>query len=354
MTTDLTTILKVLADPTRLRLLGLLAREELSVTELARAVAMSQSRVSNHLKLLREHQLLDERREGAYVLVRLARGPALPEDLWAAIETRLSAVEGRADDLARLEKVLDDRRKRSRAFFDRAAAEWDVVGSEFQRGLVRWQALACLVDRDLVVADVGCGTGYIARALVRVAERVICIDHSAAMLEQARANLASQNAHVELRQGELDHLPLADGEVDAVFASLVLHHVPDVVAALREMRRALKPGGRLIITDLLPHKETWMSDTMADLRLGFDATDLKSRVEKAGFVAVEIEGVEDAYVVDGPGGKKTELPLFLIHARVPLNAANAAIDAARGRPALTSQSPEASPLAPLPLGENRR
>src|SRR5688572_6067436 len=164
---ELTNVLKVVADPTRLRILGLLAREELSVGELARAVAMMQSRVSNHLKVLRECGMLEERREGASVLVRLARGQGMPDDLWAVIESRLASVEGRANDLERLEQVLEDRRKRSRQFFDRVAPEWDVVGSEFKRGIARWRALGSLVPSGLVVADVGCGTGYMAREIGR-------------------------------------------------------------------------------------------------------------------------------------------------------------------------------------------
>jgi ubiquinone/menaquinone biosynthesis C-methylase UbiE len=315
MKPGLTAILKLLADPTRLRLLGLLAREELAVGELARAVAMSQSRVSNHLKLLREFGLLEERRAGTFVHVRLARSDALPDDLWSAIEARLANVDGRDDDLKRLDHVLDERRKKSRVFFDRVAPEWDKLGSEFKRGSIRWRALAALVPQGMTVADVGCGTGYMARTLVRVAERVVCIDHSAAMLEQARSNLASYAGRVEFRQGELDRLPLADGEVDAIFASLVLHHVPDVVAALREMRRSLKRDGLLVVTELLPHKEAWMAETMADLRLGLDATELKSRAERAGFADVLTDVADDAYVVEAPTGRKAELPLFVLEAR---------------------------------------
>ncbi len=340
MTAPLQNLLKLLADPTRLRLLGLLAQEELQVGELARAVAMSQSRVSNHLKVLRESGFLDERREGAHVLVKLARGSGLPDDLWAAIESRLLTVEGRSDDLTRLAQVLEERRRRSRAFFDRVALEWDVVGSSFAHGLVRWRALQSLVEPGLVVADVGCGTGYLSRVLVRVAARVIAIDHSAAMLARARENLAANAASVEFRQGELDRLPLADGEVDAVFASLVLHHVPDLFAALREMRRALKPGGRLVLTDLLPHKEAWMADSFADLKLGLDPVDLRSRAEKAGFVDLAVEAIEDRHVVLGPAGKRAELPLFLLEARVPRNAAlDPSADAARLRGAVPVRQP---------------
>jgi ArsR family transcriptional regulator len=343
MANALQSLLKLLADPTRLRLLGLLAQEELQVGELARAVAMSQSRVSNHLKVLRESGLLEERREGAHVLVRLARDGALPDDLWTAIEARLHLVEGRADDLTRLAQVQDDRRRRSRAFFDRVAPEWDAVGSSFAHGLVRWRALQSLVEPELVVADVGCGTGYLSRVLVRVAERVIAIDHSQAMLARAREDLVSPAGaapRIEFRQGELDRLPLADGEVDAVFASLVLHHVPDLLAALREMRRALRPGGRLVLIDLLPHKEAWMAESFADLKPGLDPVDLRSRVEKAGFTEAAIEAIEDRHVVMGPAGKRAELPLFLLEARVSRNAAlEPAREPARQRGAVPARQP---------------
>jgi len=348
---DLANLLKVLADPTRLRILALLAREELSVGELARAVAMLQSRVSNHLKVLRECGMLEERREGSSVLVRFSRGQGIPDDLWGAVECRLGSIDGSGNDLKRLAQVLELRRKRSREYFDRVAPEWDVAGHAFKRGLARWRALSCLIPRGLVVADVGCGTGYMARALVRVAERVICVDHSAAMLEQAKARLAAHAERVEFRQGELDRLPLRDGEVDAVFASLVLHHVPDLFAALRESRRVLAPGGLFVVTDLLPHNESWMTEAMADLRLGLDATELRSRLEKAGFVDVVVDEVEDSYVVDRPEGRKVELPLLLIHARVPQNAAG---EGGRGRRTESSAAPLPSPEATLTRGDRPR
>src|SRR5262249_15065240 len=151
----------------------------------------------NHLKLLRESGMLEERREGAFVLVRRAKSRGLPddhglpEDLWGAIEARLESVEGRADDLQRLERVLEQRRAKSREFFARVAPEWDVLGSDFKLGTARLRAVTCLVPHGYVVADVGCGTGYMARALVRVAARVICIDHSAAMLAQAKERLVA-------------------------------------------------------------------------------------------------------------------------------------------------------------------
>ena len=103
---------------------------------------------------------------------------------------------------------------------------------------------------------------------------MICVDHSEAMLNQARASLEGASGHVEFRQGELDDLPLQDEEVNAVYAHMVLHHVPDLIASLKEMYRALQPGGRLVVSDLAPHRESWMTEEMADLRLGLDPTDL--------------------------------------------------------------------------------
>ncbi len=313
----LPSMLKVLADPTRLRILALLSQEELSVGELARATALAQSRVSNHLKVLRESGMLEERREGSSVLVQLATGRGLPEELWAAIEPRVRELEERSDDLDRLQRVLEDRRQRSREFFDRVAPEWDVMGSDFARGAARLEALNRLIPRQLVVADVGCGTGYMARALVKQVDRVICVDHSEAMLAQARQTLQGLASKVEFRQGELDRLPLQDGEVDAVFAHMVMHHVPDLSAALREMHRALRPGGIMVITDLVPHREAWMTEQMADLRLGVDAPDLARRAERTGFRGARTETPDDAYVVESPGGQRIELPLFLFCAHKP-------------------------------------
>ena len=308
-------VLKVLSEATRLRILGLLAREELSVGEIARCLAMSQSRVSNHLKLLREQGTLDERKEGTSVLLRLQVGDGLPEELWAAIEPRLGEVPEWADDLDRLRTVLDDRRRRSREFFDRVASEWDALGSDFASGAARWQAVSSLVPRELVVADVGCGTGYVARALLGRVDRVILVDHSDAMLDQARQTLEGVGPRAEFRRGELDHLPLSDGEVDAVFAHMVLHHVPDLSAALREMARVLKPGGTLVVCDLLPHREHWMAEEMADLRLGIDPTDLIRRARAAEFDSVHRDDPSDAYVVQAPDGRRVEFPLFLLRAR---------------------------------------
>jgi ArsR family transcriptional regulator len=309
-------VLRVLGDPTRLRILALLAQAELAVGELARALGMSQSRVSNHLKILRESDLLEERREGSFSFCRLHVPEGAPGDLWRALSPGLEALEERQADNRRLAAVLADRAD-SRSFFDRIAGDWDLIGSDFARGTGRLEALSCLVPSELVVADVGCGTGFLARALARRAARVICIDTSVAMLDKARENLRDVLAALEFRPGAMEALPLRDGEVDAAFAHMVLHHLADVATGLREMARGVKPGGQVVCVELLPHHESWMHETMADTRLGLDPAALHNDFRAAGLADVEREMLDDAYVVEHPSGRKISLPLFLMRGRRP-------------------------------------
>ncbi|HTE04822.1 MAG TPA: metalloregulator ArsR/SmtB family transcription factor, partial [Planctomycetota bacterium] len=193
-------LLRVLADPTRLRLLALLAQSELSVGEIARALAMGQGRVSNHLKVLREAELIAERREGSFTYCRLVVPGGAASGLWSALAPQLDELQDREADDRRLALVLADRAD-SRAFFDRIAGDWDLIGSDFSQGTGRLEVLGCLVPPQLVVADVGCGTGYLARVLAQRVTRVICVDTSAAMLDKARANLAGSAAALEFRTG---------------------------------------------------------------------------------------------------------------------------------------------------------
>ncbi len=309
-------VLRVLGDPTRLRILVLLAQAELAVGELARALAMGQSRVSNHLKILREADLLAERREGSFTYCRLNVPAGAAGGLWRALEPGLADLEARGADNRRLASVLADRAD-SRAFFDRIAGDWDLIGSDFARGTGRLEALSCLAPRELVVADVGCGTGYLARALARRVTRVICIDTSEAMLDKARENLRGVPAALEFRPGSMERLPLQDGEVDAAFAHMVLHHLTGVAAGLREMARVVKPGGQVVCVELLPHHENWMHDSMADTRLGLDPAALEKDFRAAGLCEVEREMLDDAYLVEHPSGRKLSLPLFLLRGRKP-------------------------------------
>ncbi|MEM9803591.1 MAG: metalloregulator ArsR/SmtB family transcription factor [Planctomycetota bacterium] len=331
-------LLKVFADPTRLRALALLAEEELSVGELSRALGMAQSRVSNHLRVLREHDLLDERRAGTSTFLRSATASAAPDAptarLWRAVEPDLSALPEHESDRIRLAGVLAERRSDDRAFFDRMAGDWDKVGALFDSGTARERACAQLLSPGLTLADLGCGTGYVARSLVGLCDRLVCIDRSAGMLEEAERRLRAatpEGTSVEFRSGELDALPLDDGELDGAVAAMVLHHLPELGPALREMRRVLRPGGTLSIVELMPHRETWMHAELGDRHLGLDPTEVQTALARAGFVDVRVEPLEDRYcpqsgatrdgsaegTTSGAAVGAVALPLYLVRGRVP-------------------------------------
>ncbi len=333
-------LLKVLADATRLRALALLGEEELSVGELSRSLAMAQSRVSNHLRVLREHDLLTERRAGTSTFLRSA---IIPENvaggsdspaarLWAAVVPDLGSIPEHESDRVRLAAVLAERHADDRAFFDRMAGDWDKVGALFSTGEARQRAAANLLPAGLTLADLGCGTGYVARSLVGLCDRLICIDRSEGMLQEAEARIrktAPEDAQVEFRQGKLDALPLEDGELDGATAAMVLHHLPELSPALREMHRVLKPGGTLSIVELMPHRETWMHADLGDRHLGLDPTSVQSELVRAGFVDVHVEPLADRYCPqpssdpardtssDASGTGVVALPLYLVRGRKP-------------------------------------
>lgn len=316
---DVTAALKLLADGTRLRILGLVEREELSVGELSRALGLAQSRVSNHLRLLREAELLSERHVGTSTHLRLVGldGGGLARRLFEGLRGELEHLPEHAADLARLDFLIAERRGRDAEFFDSVAGRWDTIAGDFENGQARQRACAQLLPAGLTVADLGCGTGYLTRSLLGVVDRVICVDRSEAMLEQARARLAGRadGMGLEFRQGEFESLPLEDGEVDGVVASMVLHHLPELEPALREMRRVLAPGGRAVILELMPHREAWVREVLGDRHLGLDPGDVLAALRRAGFDDVALDPCDDRYQPQGPDGTSVSLPLYLVRAR---------------------------------------
>ena len=318
-------LLKVLGDPTRLRILALVEREELAVGELSRALDMAQSRVSNHLRVLREAGLLVERHAGKSVFVRHgAAGAATAEAplaarLWSTLRADLGSVTEHESDLVRLERVLAERSAGGAEFFDRVAGEWDTIGVDFATGQARQRAAAAVLGRGATVADLGCGTGYVAAALFGLVDRLICVDSSDGMLRQARERLdrAPGRTELEFRSGALDRLPLADGEVDGVVASMVLHHLPSLDPAIGEMRRVVRPGGSAVAIELAPHKEAWVRERLGDRHLGLEPVDVARAFERAGFGDVHVEPLDDNYQPSSPDGRRATLSLYLVRARVP-------------------------------------
>lgn len=328
-------LLRVLGDPTRLRILGLVERAELTVGELARSLEMAQSRVSNHLRVLRDAHLLQDRHAGRTTWLRLAdfdaatsgdvNADSLPARLWTAVRADVPTLPEHQADVARLERVLRERTQRAGEFFDRVAGEWDKFAVDFATGQARQRAAAALLPRESVVADLGCGTGWFARALAPLCDRLVLVDRSQGMLDEARAKLEPlpANTRVETRRGELDRLPIDDEELDGAVAGLVLHHLADLGAVAREIFRALKPGGRVAIVELSPHTEEWMHETLGDRNLGLDPRDVLRAFERAGFVDATLESLEDHYQPHVPGGEsaaRVALPMYLVRARKPARA----------------------------------
>ena len=290
----------------------LLSMEELAVQELVTITQTSQSRVSNHLSLLKRAGLVRDRREGTWSFHSLVdpdpAGPLTPELFDAVLAPARENEEFAADALA-LEGVREQRRNRSRETHDRLARAWSSEGQAFTTGALREQAYSTLVPAGMTIADLGCGTGFLSTFFSTRGAQVIAVDHAPAMLQAARDGAPEG---VDYRQGELDELPIADAEVDATFANLVWHHLADMRRAAEEIARITKPGGRVVITDLLPHQEEWMRDELGDHRLGLTPDSVIAELAQVGFGELTWESVKDQYEVVGSNGQRATLPLFLV------------------------------------------
>jgi len=314
-------VLKLLSDSTRLRALALLERQELSVGELSRALGMTQSRVSNHLRIIREAGLLAERHAGTSTFVHLAlaeNGNPVTR-LWKTLRQELPGLTEHDADLARLETVLAQRRTRDGEFFDRVAGEWDKIAGDFETGQARQRLAAHMMPKQMTIADLGCGTGTMAEALIGLCDRLICIDRSEAMLTEARKRLdrGTPRTAVEFRVGELDALPLDDASVDGVLCGMVLHHLAGIDDALAEMMRVLRPGASASVLELAPHRETWMREELGDRHLGLQAADIAESMKRAGFEDVALDPVDDRYKPRRPDGVPVELELYIVRGSRP-------------------------------------
>lgn len=294
--------LATLADPTRGRILLALDQYELTVGELCAVLDLPQSTVSRHLKVLADEQWLATRQEGTsrFYSRRKDLDPGA-DRLWSVVadDFRTSAHHGR--DVSRLNKVIAQRRSKSREFFAGAAGSWDDLRQELFGSAVGGGALLGLLDPDWVVGDLGCGSGHLTALLTPFVRRVIGVDASESMLEQARARLADISG-AELRAGELEALPIGAGELDAAVLSLVMHHAPDPRRVLSEAIRVLKPGGRLLVVDLLPHERVEYRERMGHIWLGFSETQVSDWLMGAGFSSVKVVAL-----VKDPSAKAPDL-----------------------------------------------
>ncbi|HEX8960004.1 MAG TPA: metalloregulator ArsR/SmtB family transcription factor [Geobacteraceae bacterium] len=287
---DMLETLKALADPCRLRLVAVLLSGEFTVQELTRIMRMGQSRISRHLKILTEAGVLSVKRQGTWSYYRAGGESPFFVAIRSAIEEGVAALPERSGDLAAVAAVLEERRRRSQEFFDRHARQWDDLARALLPVPDYREQLLALVPRGGTVVEIGTGTGGLLPALAARAERVIGVDHSAAMLEESRRRLALAGlAGIDLRLGEMTHLPLPDREADCAVLNMALHHAADPPAVLREIGRILSPGGVLVLADLARHEREWVRERLADQWLGFGEKELKGWLKGAGFVDTRCE-----------------------------------------------------------------
>lgn len=287
---DAVALMRLLGDEARLRLLRVLAKEALNVTELTAVVGLAQSGVSRHLGLLKDARLVAEERSGHFTWYRLspdvAEGSGPFETLWPWLQATFALITPatKADD-ARLEEVRRVRREN----FDQHGAGSERSQLVPGRSWAAWSRALGLLLPAVEVADLGCGEGYLTIEAAQWAKKVYAIDRSPDVLARARAMAQRRRArNIVWKRGELERVPLKDRSVDVAIASQALHHAADPSRALSEAHRILRPGGRLLVLDLRQHDEAWVQDTLGDQWLGFTPDGLEALIRNAGFSDVTV------------------------------------------------------------------
>jgi SAM-dependent methyltransferase len=284
---------RVLGDEARLRLLRVLSKERLNVSELTGVLGLAQSGVSRHLGLLKEARLVSEEKDGGYSYYRLAPAvgrDAASEPLWSLLSAQFSDADAdatvRADD-ARLQEVLRLRKENFAAHAgpDSRDARQLVPG----RSWAAWSRALGLLLPHVVVADLGCGEGYLTIEAARWASKVVAVDRSDVVLRRAKALARRRRvANVIWKRGELEKLPIRDNAIDVALLSQALHHAREPERAVAEAARVTAPGGRVLVLDLRTHQEEWVRTKLGDRRLGFDDDELKKMLHDAGLDDVTV------------------------------------------------------------------
>ena len=297
--TSIIKILRVVADPNRLRILLLLKDEELSVAELQEILVMGQSTISTHLSQLKQAALVEDRRTGKNNLYRASHENAAGA-LGELLKQARSEIAEAAKDQAALKRVLKKRRDKMRSFFDNVAGRYgrDYVPGKSWKGIA--EALLRLMP-PMLIADLGAGEGAFSLLLAQRATRVIAVDSSARMVSVAKAQAKKQGVkNLDYRLGDMEELPIDANAVDLVFFSQSLHHAMHPERAITEAHRILKLGGRIAILDLVKHRFEEARELYADEWLGFSESELETTLSNIGFKNVQTSVVH----------KEAEAPYF--------------------------------------------
>src|SRR5579863_2894460 len=281
--------LRLLADPNRVRIVLLLEREELSVAELQEILAMGQSTISTHLSQLKQAGVVEDRRTGKNILYRLkAFGNGTQGQVLDVLRHAVKEIPEAGEDRDALRLALRRRQDKVRSYFDELAGKF---GRQYVPGR-SWQGLAetfLMLMPPLVIADLGAGEGTSSQLLARRAKKVIAVDNSEKMVEYG-ADLARKHGvdNLEYRKGDIEEVPIRTGTVDLAFFSQALHHAQHPQQAVAEAHRILKPGGRIVVLDLLRHNYQEARDMYADVWFGFTEAEVGRFLRDAGFKGVEI------------------------------------------------------------------
>ncbi len=290
-------IFKALADETRLRMVRLLVRGSLNVNEIIGILSMGQSRVSRHLKILAEANLVTSRREGTWIYYQSSSGRGVDPLVVAVLDLlqrHESSLANYAEDLQGLKAVDERRRELTRTYFDSIKDPGELQSHCLNGSVYRNIVLDLLPKHAEKALDIGTGAGLLLPELLKRIERVVAIDSSTTMLDMARKAVGKEAVRCEFRLGDLGNLPVADQEVDLVIACMVLHHLSNPKDTIHEAYRVLRPGGRLVVVDLHEHEDDAFRETMADLWLGFPPAEVRAWMESSQFEVTGAEIVGDS------------------------------------------------------------
>ena len=295
--------LKALSDETRLKIIGILDGNSLSVNEIMYALNMGQSRISRHLKILSDAGILEFRRDGARVYYSIAAGKNgtgeklsglleifgiknLPSENLCLNPEKESYLDKK--EIERLSSIIKERSLVTLKHYENTGDDEEERQAAWVDPEFYGKKICSFIPSDATTAtDLGCGSGRLAGLLRDVVSDLICVDQSENMLDRARKSLGGKN--IDFRIGSLRHLPLRDGEVNLAVLSMVLHHVPDFINALKEANRVTSHSGKLIISELKKHRHEEMRDSFADFYLGFDEDELCDAVKSCGYRIIKKE-----------------------------------------------------------------
>jgi ArsR family transcriptional regulator len=282
---------KALADETRIRLFNILLNHEMSVNDLVSLMGMGQSRISRHLKILTDAGIIQCRRDGIWAFFSVSKA-GKEKRFVDAIRFLFDDEPELAADLKNAETVIENRKMKSKQFFNRIAHKWDDLKQQIIGEFDLNGAILRHVEKCEFAVDMGCGTGQLLRRLKEFAAVAIGVDSSPQMLEQARRLFLDSNGSVELRLGELEHLPVGDNQADCVIVSMALHHMPAPEKAITEASRILKNKGTLIIAEFEKHQDEDMRKKYGDRWLGFSREEIKTYLADTGFALAHTESFD--------------------------------------------------------------